>query len=151
MRRSTLVRWYDHPESHRNMLGFGEAKSVADTLFVSVPVVQIHMFTTGSDFHFSCGSEVRQFRARRNQVTISLNQHYQREGFIFVFLPRVDLDHTVKVSVNGGNQRGLWNVVGNVPKKLSNGSPRLVGRVIRVAVVVHGDGRECDGQVLIDF
>ena len=95
---------------------------------------------------------MHQFRTQRNQVTISLNKTYKREGFIFVFLPRVDLDHKVKVSVNGRSERGMWNVVGNVPKKLaSNGSPRLVGRVIRVAVVMHGDGRALDGQVQIDF
>lgn len=95
---------------------------------------------------------MHQFRTLRNQVTISLDKNYKREGFIFVFLPRVDLDHQVKVSVNGRTERGSWNVVGSVPKQLaSNGSPRLVGRVIRVAVVMHGDGRALDGQVQIDF
>lgn len=87
------------------------------------------------------------FRTQRNSATLYLNQNYRREGFIFVFLPRVDLKATVTV----GNERGLWNVVGNVPQKLSNGSPRLVGRVIRVAVVVYGDGRAHDGKVQIDF
>jgi hypothetical protein len=55
----------------------------------------------------------------------------------------------MKVIVNG--ERGLWEVIGNTPKVSCNGSPRLAGRIIRVALVIHGDGRSHDGKVRIEF
>ena len=107
-------------------------------------------FCKGSDLHFSCGSEVRIFRTTKNSVSVSLKKNYRRDGFIFLFIPRVDIEHKVKVTVNG-NERGMWNVVGNVPHRETNGSPRLVGRVIRVAILIHGDGRRHDGEAKVDF
>lgn len=107
------------------------------------------MALSGSDFHFSCGSEVRLFRAKRSRVDIFLLNDYHRVGYIFVFIPRVDIERAVKVTVNG--ERGMWDVAGNTPQVASNGSPRLAGRVIRVAVVIHSDGRPHDGQVEIEF
>ena len=62
----------------------------------------------------------------------------------------MNVDGTVQVTV--ANIRALWSVVGNTPRKLPHGdSPRIVGRVIRIAVVIHSDGRPHDGEVNIDY
>jgi hypothetical protein len=97
----------------------------------------------GSDLHFSCGTELRMFHVLKSSVLIQLNTNYRRSGFIFVFVPRVNVDTVVQVTVT--NVRALWSVVGNTPSR------SIVGRVIRIAVTIHSDGRPHDGTVKIDF
>jgi hypothetical protein len=105
--------------------------------------------------HFSCGFEVTLFRAQANSVSIFLNANYRRDGFVFVFIPRVNVDGIVQATVGG--ERALWNVVGTVPTSTrasgggAGGSLPIVGRILRVAVIVHSDGRSRDGQIKIDF
>lgn len=102
----------------------------------------------GSDFHFSCGTEVRQFRVTANSVSLLLKNRHKRSGTVFCFIPRINTDHVVKVLVQG--QKTPFSVVGTAPR--GNGqSPHLVGRVLGIPVVIHGDQREGDGQVLIEF
>jgi hypothetical protein len=112
------------------------------------------LVVVGSDMHFSCGFEVTLFRAQANSVSIFLNANYRRDGFIFVFIPRVSVDGIVQATVRG--ERALWNVVGTVPTTTRTsgrggaGLP-IVGRILRVAVMVYSDGRSRDGQIKIDF
>lgn len=79
----------------------------------------------GSDIHFTCGYEVRSFRYGDNQLSIVLRSNYDRQGFIFVYIPRVNVSEVVKV-VNG------FSIVGTVPV---NG--KVVGRIIRIPVALH--------------
>lgn len=102
----------------------------------------------GSDLHFSCGHEVLYFRAQKNQVSVTLKTKYHRVGHIFLFLPCINTN-SVKVTVNG--EAGRWHAVGNVPNGHDNGHAQLIGRVFRVAVVVHANGRPQDGQVKVEF
>jgi hypothetical protein len=93
---------------------------------------------------------VRMFHVMKNCVLIRLNTNYRRNGFIYVFIPRVNVETAVQVSV--ANVRALWSVVGNTPSKVpQNDSPRIVGRVIRIAVLIYSDARPHDGEVKIDF
>jgi hypothetical protein len=79
-----------------------------------------------------------------------MNTNYQRNGSIFVFIPRVDVTNVVQVSVS--NIRALWSVVGNTPQRTSlDSSPRLIGRVIQIFVSIYSDGRPHDGEVKIEF
>mmetsp|Transcript_22526 Transcript_22526/g.62579 ORF Transcript_22526/g.62579 Transcript_22526/m.62579 type:complete len:1110 (-) Transcript_22526:33-3362(-) len=102
----------------------------------------------GSDLHFSCCKEVLSFVATTSSIQIELKSDYDRVGSILVFLPVINTQN-VKVAVNG--TPGQWVTVGNTPKVAENGSPRLVGRVIRIMVVVHAEGEVQDGQISIEF
>jgi hypothetical protein len=117
-------------------------------IFHSKPVTPHTPQYIGSDLHFSCGQEVRLFRVSKNTVHISLKTAYNRVGHIFVFVPTQNSDR-IRATVNGA--KGRWNTVGNVPKVNENGSPRLLGRIIRIMVVVHANGSPHDGQIQLDF
>jgi hypothetical protein len=120
----------------------------ATEIFHIKPVTPDSPQFIGSDLHFSCGRELRAFRAARDYLTLRLNNDYKRAGRIFVFIPRVSMDN-LRVTVNG--EPGRWNAVGNTPKVNENGSPRLLGRIIAIAIVVRADGSTKDGHVRINF
>ena len=101
----------------------------------------------GSDLHFSCCKEVSRFVATPNRVEVDLHTDYNRVGHIFVFLP---VTNTTNVQVMANGEVARWNVAGNTPK-VSDGSPRLIGRVIRIMTVVHAGGDEKDGKIVIEF
>jgi hypothetical protein len=117
-------------------------------IFHSKPVTPHTPQYIGSDLHFSCGQEVRLFRISKNTIHISLKTAYNRVGHVFVFVPTQNSDR-IRATVNGA--KGRWNTVGNTPKVNENGSPRLLGRIIRIMVVVHADGSPHDGQIQLDF
>eukprot|EP00977_Amphora_coffeiformis_P001346 scaffold283_cov186-Amphora_coffeaeformis.AAC.4 len=110
----------------------------------------------GSDLHFSCGKEVHRFEVKSMErngssgtvVDIQLNPAFNRVGHVFLYLPVTQTEH-VRVKVK--NDVGHWSVVGNTPQVGSNGSPRLVGRVIRIMVVVHADESPHDGNIQVSF
>ena len=110
----------------------------------------------GSDLHFSCGKEVHRFEVKSMErggcngtvVEIQLNPAFNRVGHVFLYLPLTQTEH-VRVKVN--NEAGHWSVVGNTPQVGSNGSPRLVGLVIRIMVVVHADESPHDGKIQVSF
>jgi hypothetical protein len=90
------------------------------------------------------------FKVMTNCVFIRLNSNYRRNGYIYVFIPRVNVENVVQVSVS--NVRALWSVVGNTPQRIpQNDSPRIIGRVIRIAVMINSDGRPHDGEVKIEY
>ena len=120
----------------------------ATEIFHIKPVTPDKPQYIGSDLHFSCGRELRAFQASPNSLRLILNSELKRAGRIFVFVPRTNVDH-VRVNVNG--KQGRWSVVGNTPNVNENGSPRLVGRVISIAVSVKADKSQKDGSVAIDF
>lgn len=106
----------------------------------------------GSDLHFSCCKELLQFEATSSTAKIRLRTEYNRIGHVFVFLPIINTSN-IRVQVNGvqeNSDSGGWVVVGNTPKVAENGSPRLVGRVIRIMVAVQ-TGDIDGGKVVIDF
>jgi alpha-galactosidase len=105
----------------------------------------------GSDLHFSCGQEVLSFVVREDTacVELQLNPAYHRVGHVFLYLPRISTER-VRVTVNG-NQPGSWTAVGNTPKVCTNGSPRLVGRVICIPVAVQAEGSPHDGQIQVQY
>jgi len=102
----------------------------------------------GSDLHFSCGKEVRSFLVTKHSITITLDTSYHRVGRVFVFLPRMTIEH-VRVTVGGSV--GRCTAVGNTPKVSDNGSPRLAGRIVQIPVVIHSDGRPQDGEIVIEY
>jgi hypothetical protein len=101
----------------------------------------------GSDLHFSCGHEVLLFDvSEKNRVKIDLKTELSRVGHLFLFIPTVDTSH-VQVSVGGKPSR--WNVIGNVPEE--DGPSHCCGRIIRLMVVIHSDGSDKDGEVVVDY
>ncbi|KAG7367413.1 alpha-galactosidase [Nitzschia inconspicua] len=102
----------------------------------------------GSDLHFSCGHEVLSFDAsEQHRVKISLKTELSRVGHVFLFVPTVDTNH-IQVSVAGKPTR--WSVVGNVPENEDGGS-HCCGRIVRAMVVVHSDGSDSDGEIVVDY
>jgi hypothetical protein len=123
----------------------------ATEIFHIKPVTPNEPQYIGSDFHFSCGQELRMFRATGNSLELFLNTDYKRAGRIFVYVPTIYTEG-VKVTVNGAP--GRWTTAGNTPKVTDNGSPRLVGRVIAIMVVVDATGSPQsakEGQIQISF
>jgi hypothetical protein len=102
----------------------------------------------GSDLHFSCGHEVLSFdTSERHRVKIALKTELSRVGHIFLFVPTLDTSH-IQVSMAGKPTR--WCVVGNVPEKEDGGS-HCCGRIVRAMVVVHSDGSDGDGEIIVDY
>eukprot|EP00536_Pseudo-nitzschia_multiseries_P008284 jgi/Psemu1/325132/estExt_fgenesh1_pg.C_2090008 len=114
----------------------------------------------GSDIHFSCGHEVLSFDAsssssssssNQNSVTIRLKTELKRTGHVYLFVPVVDASH-VKVTMAGKATR--WSVICNVPDDQDH-NPNLVshccGRILRIEVVVHADGSESDGEIVVEY
>ncbi|KAL7578138.1 hypothetical protein ACA910_012583 [Epithemia clementina (nom. ined.)] len=114
----------------------------------------------GSDLHFSCCREVSRFVVvpeDKNTVLIELKTDLNRIGHVFVFLPVINTSN-IHVQMNGAP--ALWIAVGNTPQVGENGSPRLVGRIIRISVtvqvaatdpVVGGQPRSENGKIWIQF
>jgi len=103
----------------------------------------------GSDLHFSCGRELHSFQRRsRNHLALRLSAGYERTGNVFVFVP---VTNTQPLRVTVRDEPARWTTIGNTPKISDNGSPRLSGRVISIAVAVLADGTENDGLVDIRF
>ena len=109
----------------------------------------------GSDLHFSCGYEVLSFVFHPNpqrKVDIQLKTNLNRVGHIFLFVPTVDTSH-VQVTV-AGKTPVRWSAVGNVPSTIPGapiGTTQCIGRILRIMVVVHGDGSEKDGLVTVEY
>jgi alpha-galactosidase len=104
----------------------------------------------GSDFHFTCGQELLSFRPSSNSLRLNLSTELQRSGRIFIFIPRVNIDKNVRVTVAG--EPGRWNTVGNTPRASVNGHPHsLLGRIISIMVTIRADKSPKDGQIEIDF
>jgi len=109
----------------------------------------------GSDIHFSCGHEVSSFTIHpdpKHQVDIQLKSNLNRVGHIYIYVPVVDTSH-VQMTM-GGRTPVRWTVVGNVPSTLPGGSigaSQCIGRILRIMVVVHGDGSEGDGLVTVEY
>lgn len=108
----------------------------------------------GSDLHFSCGHEVLSFLVHpspTNKVEVQLKTDLNRVGHIFLYIPAIDTRH-IQVTV-GGNSPGRWTAVGNVPSPggATVGSYQCIGRIVRIMVVVHGDGSEKDGLVEVEY
>mmetsp|Transcript_25542 Transcript_25542/g.70311 ORF Transcript_25542/g.70311 Transcript_25542/m.70311 type:complete len:1113 (+) Transcript_25542:108-3446(+) len=109
----------------------------------------------GSDIHFSCGHEVLSFdvsppsSSASNRVTICLKTELKRTGHVYLFVPVVDASH-VKVTMAG--KATSWSAICNVPDDQEN---QLVshccGRIVRIMVVVHADGSERDGEIVVDY
>lgn len=102
----------------------------------------------GSDLHFSCGREVTNFFTAESHVSLSFDVSYQRDGYVFVFLPVTESKNIRALS--GGLATSIESV-GNTPRLSSNGSPQLAGRVFRIAVTIHADGRPTDGVIQINY
>lgn len=118
-------------------------------IFHIKPVTPNNPQYLGSDIHFSCGQEVDLFKATKHQLAIHLRTEYHRVGHIFVFVP---VTNTGQVKTTCGAEPCRWTVVGNTPQNNDGRGPSAVlGRVLQVAVVCHGDGRDMDGTVVVDF
>jgi hypothetical protein len=92
---------------------------------------------------------VNVFHAQDNLLTIQLQTDYHRVGHIFVFVPIVS---TSQVKATCGGEPCRWTVVGNTPHIGNNGSPSSVlGRVLQIEVVCHGDERDNDGLVTLEY
>lgn len=108
----------------------------------------------GSDIHFSCGQEVEIFSSNsKNRLSIQLRTEYHRIGFIFVFVPVTNTSH---VKTMCGGEPCRWTVVGNTPQNTNcdqrnRGPSTVLGRVLQVAVSSHGDGRNQDGSIVVEF
>ena len=148
---SSRYSWLPDPVSARDKQGPQHALSKrlaahATEIFHIKKVTPDEPQYLGSDIHFSCGREVRSFDVSGDTISIQMKTKHHRAGHIFVFVPRTNTDN-IRVTVNG--ESGRWNAVGNTPKVSENGSPRLVGRVIRVAVIVRANGTPNDGIISI--
>ncbi len=114
----------------------------------------------GSDLHFSCGFEVRNFEWSERIVKIQLKNDYEKKGSIFVFLPGgsvVDEGKLRKCSISvNGEVTTDWHVIAN-PKigMHSEGSHEpthyYYGKVIKVQVSIAGSGEDGDGIVVFNL
>jgi hypothetical protein len=138
-----------HCEQHGSEETISRKLSAHETEIYHIkPVIPDEPQYIGSDLHFSCGKEVRVFRAFKNMVIITLDTTYHRVGQVFVYIPRTRTDN-LRVTVCG--EPGRCDAIGNTPRVGSNGSPLLAGRVIRVRVIVHADERPLDGEIKIEY
>jgi len=97
----------------------------------------------GSDIHFTCGHEVRFFRASDCWLELGLNNYCRRSGYIFVFLPKCG--DGIKATVNG--KCGHFELVSTISPD-GDGPP---GKVLRLWVTVRGDGSDNDGLISMVF
>lgn len=101
----------------------------------------------GSDLHFSCGYEVLSFdTSQKNKVLIRLKTDLNRVGHVYLFVPTVDTSH---IRVLEAGKPGRWTVVGNTPKE--GGPSHCCGRILRIMVIVHGNGSDGDGELAVDY
>lgn len=101
----------------------------------------------GSSFHFSCGLEVFSFdSSEKNKVMINLRRALNRSGYVYLFVPTVDTSH---VRVFLANAPARWSVFGSTP--LEGGSSHCCGRIIKIEVVVRGDGSDRDGEIVVEY
>jgi alpha-galactosidase len=100
----------------------------------------------GSAIHFSCGYEVSTIARKPDSLTIQLRKDFYRLGYAYLYIPRPKLDE-MQVTVAGVT--AAFESVGNTPA--ADDQNRLAGKVIRLPVVVRGDGSENDGKIVVKF
>ena len=100
----------------------------------------------GSSIHFSGGYEVNKIEKSKEQVYILFRNTFYRLGSVYLFIPRVMVDH---VEVESAGKAITFETVGNTPDARNQNT--IVGRVIRVQVIVRGDGSLKDGELIVKF
>lgn len=109
----------------------------------------------GSSIHFSCGQEVRTYHVTSNCIMIQLKTNYERNGNIYLFIPRQNIENVIRITSIDHNNKEVhmkYQIVGNTPIiNQDNGSPRLLGRIIQVPIIIYADNRPHDGQFKVEF
>jgi len=100
----------------------------------------------GSNLHFSCGYEVKYFESTPTSMAIQMRKDCDRAGFVFLYIPSTKLD---KLTVTVAGVEAQWKSVGNTPDAMKVAV--CIGRVIRVPVLVKGDGSSKDGEIMAKF
>ena len=79
-------------------------------------------------------------------MMINLRRALNRSGYVYLFVPTVDTSH---VRVFLANAPARWSVFGSTP--LEGGSSHCCGRIIKIEVVVRGDGSDRDGEIVVEY
>jgi len=98
----------------------------------------------GSELHFTCGYEVIRFDRTPSSVDLQLRNDSKRAGFVYLFLPKYS--DNMDITMSGMIVRG--EIVSRCPKQAHNNS-FYGGQVVRVWVVINGNGVKDDGRVTI--
>lgn len=99
----------------------------------------------GSDLHFTCGYEVMEFVATATSVKLKLRTDLKRSGFVYLFIPSY-ADKLLITSNGTSSEKG--EVVFKTPKLCHNKS-FYGGQVLRIWVIIKGDGSESDGNITV--
>jgi hypothetical protein len=103
----------------------------------------------GSTIHFSCGYEVRRFRATSSSVWIQLKTDYQRQGNVFVYIPTILMTTAGEVTVQVNNERAQYSVIANTP---TASATNAVGQILQIPVIIYADTTlPHDGEIRIEF
>jgi len=98
----------------------------------------------GSELHFTCGYEVVEFNSSSTTIDLQLRNDSKRSGFIYMYIPCYG--HTMTVTTSGMAARG--EIVFRTPK-IGHNSAFYGGQVVRVWVVINGNGSKDDGRVTV--
>ena len=96
----------------------------------------------GSELHFTCGYEVVEFNSTSTTIDLQLRYDSKRSGFIYLYIPCYT--NAMTVTTSGMAARG--EVVFRTPK-IGHNNTFYGGQVVRVWVVINGNGTEDDGRV----
>eukprot|EP00549_Striatella_unipunctata_P011226 CAMPEP_0118711202 /NCGR_PEP_ID=MMETSP0800-20121206/23922_1 /TAXON_ID=210618 ORGANISM="Striatella unipunctata, Strain CCMP2910" /NCGR_SAMPLE_ID=MMETSP0800 /ASSEMBLY_ACC=CAM_ASM_000638 /LENGTH=420 /DNA_ID=CAMNT_0006615701 /DNA_START=62 /DNA_END=1325 /DNA_ORIENTATION=- len=100
----------------------------------------------GSDFHFSCGFEVKKFVTTNSSVEIYLKNDWKRVGYVYVYIPRIHGE--IVTHING--EAGTCEVIAQTPL-YENDMVLYSGRVVRVLSMIHGISSDNDGFIRMSF
>mmetsp|Transcript_6028 Transcript_6028/g.8869 ORF Transcript_6028/g.8869 Transcript_6028/m.8869 type:complete len:1137 (+) Transcript_6028:217-3627(+) len=98
----------------------------------------------GSELHFTCGYEVLKFEATSTSIDIQLMNSSKRSGFVYLYVP--SYTDAMDVKMSGMIVQG--EIVSRCPK-VAYKSSFYGGQVVRVWVVIHGNGSPNDGRISI--
>jgi len=98
----------------------------------------------GSELHFTCGYEVVEFNSTSSTIDLKLRNDSKRSGFVYVYMPCYA--NTMTVTMSGMVARG--EIVFRTPK-IGHDNTFYGGHVVRVWVVINGNGSKDDGRVTV--
>ncbi len=94
----------------------------------------------GSDIHFSCGYEIKQFTLAPHTMVIKFKNYYKRSGFIYIYVPFHGNKREVQILFD--NEEQVPSIMCSIPFLNDDGSSlHNAGRVMKIWVEIPGN---CD-------
>jgi Melibiase len=112
-------------------------------IFHIKPVTPCSPQYLGSDLHFSCGQEVMFFKWSSSRVHLGLRTHYDRVGFVYLYIPSVETDPGHWNVLVNGEKTSNWTVIASTPNTqlhrtgdVEDRAMPFVGQIIQVPIVL---------------